>query len=210
MAATADIENKLIKNGYEFIAGVDESGCGSLAGKVVVAAVIFPPGLDFAGKLPGLNDSKKKSQAQRDVLYELVKEHALTYCVATASVGEIDLHNIYWAKFIAARRALDGLSVDPDYVLMDGGAEIPEIDMPQEAIVKGDGKSVSIAAASILAKVERDSYMVELADKVHEDYGWHANKAYWCKEHVEALEKHGKTKWHRAKFIRKINVGGSR
>jgi len=90
---------------------------------------------------------------------------------------------------------------------MDGNATVPDVSIPQEAMVKGDARSISIAAASILAKVERDRYMIELSDRVHEDYGWKSNKAYYCKQHVTALKKHGKTEWHRNKFIRKIEVG---
>lgn len=205
--ASAEIEDKLIAQGFKAIAGIDESGVGSLAGPVYAAIVIFSPGFDFS-RIPGLNDSKQKSEANRNKLYELIKQYALDYCVASASVREIDVHNIYWARFVAVRRALNNLNIKPDYLLMDGNAKVPQVDTPQSAIVKGDAKSFSIAAASILAKVDRDRYMIKIADEVHEDYGWKSNKAYGCKGHIKALEKHGKTKWHRARFIRKINVGG--
>lgn len=203
MVANANEEKQLVSEGYNYIAGVDETGMGSLAGDVYVAAVVFPADFDFS-LLKGVDDSKKKSEAQRKALSDLIKKHALTYAVATASVEEIDTHNIYWARFIAARRALDALSVRPDYVLIDGNATIPEVEMQQKAIVKGDGISISIAAASILAKVERDEYIVSLANKVHDDYGWEGNKAYYTPNHIKALQKHGKTKWHRHKFVKKF------
>lgn len=203
MVADSSEERQLISKGYSYIAGVDETGVGSLAGEVYMAAVVFAPGFDFS-ILKGVNDSKQMTEAKRDSLYELIKKHALAYSVATASVEEINVHNIYWAKFIAARRALDQLSIKPDFVLMDGNAEIPDIDIPQKAIVKGDSKSISIAAASILAKVERDRYIVKLASQVHEDYGWADNKAYYTPNHIKALQKHGKTQWHRDKYVSKF------
>lgn len=210
MVADNSEELNLISGGYKNIAGVDETGMGSLACDVFVAAVILPPDIDYINLLKGLNDSKLKSPQQRDELYELIKEHALSYAVATASVDEIDIHNIYWARFIAARRAISSLDITPDYILMDGNALIPDIDIEQKAIVKGDSKSISIAAASILAKVDRDRYMLDLAKLVHDDYGWQTNKAYYSKKHVEALAKHGRTKWHREKFIRKFDVAGGK
>lgn len=208
MVADNSEELNLISGGYKNIAGVDESGMGALAGDVFVAAVILPPDIDYTNVLKGLNDSKLKSPQQRDELYDLIKEHSLAYAVATASVQEIDIHNIYWARFIAARRAISSLEISPDYILMDGNASIPDIDIDQKAIVKGDSKSISIAAASILAKVDRDRYMLNLAQSVHDDYGWDSNKAYYSKKHIDALAKHGRTEWHREKFIRKFNVAG--
>jgi ribonuclease HII len=209
MTANDSEEAKLIQEGFKYVAGVDESGMGSMAGDLYVAAVIFPPGIDFKLLLPGLNDSKQKKPEQRKRLYDLIKKYALTYSVQIATVSEVNEHNVYWARFIAARRALDDLQIKPSYVLMDGNADIPGIDIPQAALVKGDSKSISIAAASILAKVERDEYMEKLAAKVHEDYGWISNKAYYSKKHIDALKKHGKTEWHRDRFLRKFEVGGS-
>lgn len=205
MAVSAMEEDRLYLNGYNYVAGVDESGMGSFAGDVYVAAVILPKtiGINHKLLLPGLNDSKKKTAEQREKLYELVKEHALAYAVGTASVAEIDELNIYWARFLAARRAISQLSISPDFILIDGNKEIPKIDIDQLAIVKGDGKNVSIAAASILAKVERDRHIMELADLVHEDYNWKNNKSYYCTKQVAAIKKHGKTKWHREKYVAK-------
>ena len=204
MAANAKEESFLNQEGYSLIAGIDETGMGSLAGDVYVAAVILPKGIDFTNILPGLDDSKKKSPAQREKLYGLIKEVAISYAVKTASIDEIATHNIYWARFIAARRAVNALSIKPDFVLMDGNATIPELYIPQLALVKGDTRSISIAAASILAKVDRDRYIDKLATKVHDDYNWASNKSYYSKAHANAIKKHGKTRWHREKFIRKI------
>src|SRR5574337_1028620 len=176
MVANDSYEKSIISNGYHLIAGVDETGMGSLIADVYVAAVIFPSGIDYKTLLPGLNDSKQKTEEQRDKLYVLIKKHALAWSVATASVEEIKILNIYWARFLAARRALENLYIKPDYVLMDGNKIIREIDTAQQAIVKGDQKSISIAAASILAKVDRDNYIKELAKKVNPEFDWAANK----------------------------------
>ncbi len=204
MAANTEHEEKLWDKGYKYVAGCDETGMGSLAGNVYVAVVIFPVGIDYKKLLPGINDSKKLSAEARERLYPLIKKYAIDYSVQTASIEEIAVHNIYWARFIAARRALNDLIFEADYVLMDGNAKIPEINIPQDALVKGDTRSVSIAAASILAKVERDKYIEELSVRVHEDYGWITNKAYYSQKHIDAIKKYGKTKWHRYKFIQKF------
>lgn len=204
MVANDSEEQALALKGYKYVAGIDETGMGSLAGDVYVAVVVLPMGIDYKKLLPGLNDSKAKSEAQREELYPLIKQHALAWAVATASVEEIDKLNIYWARFLAARRALAQLQIKPDYVIMDGNKVVPEITTPQHAIVKGDQKSISIAAASIIAKVDRDNYIKELAKKVHSDFEWDHNKAYYCQSHIQALQKHGKTEWHREKFIEKF------
>lgn len=204
MVANASEENILITMGYENVAGIDESGMGCFAGDVYVAAVIFPVGIDYKNLLPGLDDSKKKSNEQRKVLYKKIKQHAVACAVATASVKEIDNLNIYWARFLAARRALKELIINPDYIIIDGNKEVPDISTPQHAIVKGDQKSISIAAASILAKVDRDDYMDDLAKKVHSDFDWESNRSYYCKATINALKKHGKTKWHREKYVAKF------
>ena len=207
MAANASIEDLLAEQGFNHVVGIDESGMGCFAGDVYVAAVIFPIGIDYKTLLPGLDDSKKKTAEQRDKLYNLIKKHALAYVIESASVQEIDSLNIYWARFEAVKRALSKLSVSPDYILIDGNKEVPEIDMPQQAIVKGDSKSISIAAASILAKVDRDAHIDKLANEVHEDYDWMNNKSYYSPKHVEAIKKHGKTKYHRRKYVEKYLPG---
>jgi len=206
MAVGTQYEDELYKSGHKHIAGVDESGMGCFAGDVYVGVVILPQGIDHKTLLPGLNDSKKLNFEQRERLYELIKKHALAYHVATASVAEIDKLNIYWARFLAVERALKKIDIKPDYILIDGNKEIPDINTPQTAITKGDGKSISIAAASVLAKVERDRHIDTLALEVHEDYGWLNNKSYYSESHVDAIKKHGKTKYHREKYVRKYLV----
>lgn len=203
MTINTQFEEDLYGKGHKHVAGVDESGMGCFAGDVYVGIVILPQGIDHKNLLPGLDDSKKLTLEQREELYGLIKQHALDYHVATASVEEIDKLNIYWARFLAANRALEKINIKPDYILIDGNREIPDIEIPQTAVVKGDGKSISIAAASILAKVERDRHIDKLASKVHADYNWISNKSYYSKGHVEAIKKHGKTKYHREKYVRK-------
>lgn len=200
--STNEEELKLLSQGYKVVVGVDEVGYGCFAGDVYVAAVILPGDIDYLNLLPGLYDSKAKTPTQREVLFEQIKQHALDYCIASASVEEIEELNVYYARFLAARRALEGLKMPYDYVIMDGNKTIPGISTPQRAIVKGDQKSISIASASILAKVARDAYMVDLAKQVHSDFDWVSNKGYHCAKHVEALKKHGATKWHRKQFIK--------
>lgn len=196
-------ELTLIRQGYRNICGVDECGVGCYAGDVYAAAVIFPHDIDI-GLLKGIDDSKKKSSEQRKALYKIIKQHALSYAVSFATVKEIEDLNVYWAKLLAMRRSIEALKVKPDYILVDGNARIPEISIEQKTIVKGDTKSISIAAASILAKVDRDEYMCELARHVHPDYGWESNKSYYCKKTIDAIKKHGVTKWHRKKFVENL------
>ena len=204
MAASDEYEQKIIKLGYKNIVGVDETGMGSLISDVYVGAVIFPENIDYKSLLPGLNDSKTKTEKQREDLYVLIKKYAKSWAVAIASIEEIKELNIYWARFLAAQRAIDNLHIKPDYALMDGNKIIPDIDIEQQAIVKGDLKSISIAAASILAKVDRDNSIKEISKLVHSDYNWESNKGYYCKDHIDAIKKYGKTKWHRDKFVEKF------
>jgi ribonuclease HII len=206
MVADDKYERDLIKRGFKYIGSVDESGLGSFVGNLYSAVVIFEPNVDYRRLMPGLNDSKQKTSKQREILYEQVKGCALDYAIGTADKYEIDKLNVYWAKWVAIRRAIKKLKITPDYILMDGNKKIPEIDIPQSAIVKGDGKCFSIAAASILAKVERDEYMRELAKLVHKDYGWESNKGYYCKGQIEAIRKYGATKFHRNKYVEKFLI----
>lgn len=194
-------EKELHDEGYNIVAGIDESGMGCFAGDVFVAIVVFPKDIDYANLMPGLNDSKTKTENQRNVLYSLIKKYALMYTVESASVEEIDKLNIYWARFAAVKMGLS--KTNPDYILIDGDKEVPNISTPQEAIAKGDSKSISIAAASILAKVERDKHIDSIFKNVHPDYAWDKNKSYYSKDHVDAIKKHGKTKYHREKYVRK-------
>jgi ribonuclease HII len=187
-------EQALLDQGLSLIAGTDEVGRGPLAGPVVAAAVILDP-----HNIPeGLNDSKKISAKKRDVLFDIIKSVSI-FCIAEASVEEIDALNIYHASHLAMCRAVSGLGRKPQHVLVDGN-KIP-VDMPVKAtaIVKGDGKSQSIAAASILAKVTRDRHMVALSQQ-NPGYGWETNAGYPTKSHICALEQHGVTQHHRRTF----------
>lgn len=190
-------ENELRAKGYELICGVDEAGRGPLAGDVYAAACILPPNIE----IDGLNDSKKLTEKKREKLYPTIKEKALAYCVATASVEEIDSLNILNATFLAMRRAVDGLKIKPDFALIDGN-RIKNMSVPCETVIGGDGKSASIAAASILAKVERDRYMVELSEK-YPQYCFEKHKGYGTKLHYEMLDKYGVSQIHRKSFLKK-------
>ncbi|TGD74078.1 ribonuclease HII [Mangrovimicrobium sediminis] len=176
------------------IAGVDEVGRGPLAGDVVAAAVILDP----ARPIPGLRDSKKLSEARREALALEIREHALAWCVARASVAEIDDMNILQASLLAMHRAVDGLSTAPGYVLVDGN-RLPRWDYHSEPVVKGDDRVPAIAAASILAKVQRDYELVEL-EGMYPGYGFARHKGYPTAEHLEALRRLGVTPVHRRSF----------
>lgn len=187
-------ERQLRAEGFCWIAGVDEAGRGPLAGPVVAAAVVLPPELD---NLPQVFDSKQLSAAARDELFEqLYALEGIQISVAEGSVGEIDRLNILRATHLAMRRAVDGLK-QADFVLVDG---LPvQFTLPSKNIVKGDAKSASIAAASIIAKVTRDRYMEKVAEKFPQ-YGFAAHKGYGTAEHLEALKKFGVTELHRRSF----------
>lgn len=192
------IEKSLCEKGFRVIAGVDEAGRGPLADEVYAAAVIIPEGIC----IEGLNDSKKLSEKKREKLFDEIKEVALAYAVATASVEEIDKFNIRNATYIAMNRAIEALGIKPDYVIVDGDC-IKECNYPHECIVKGDAKSMSIAAASILAKVSRDRHMLEMAQK-YPQYGFEKHKGYGTKAHIEALKEFGPCEIHRKTFIKKF------
>ena len=198
LQAMWEIEHSLFDNGYKMIAGVDEAGRGPLAGDVYAAAVILPPDIC----IEGLNDSKKISEKKREKLFDEIKEVALAYAVATASVAEIDEFNIRNATYIAMNRAIEALQIKPDYVIVDGDC-IKECNYPHECVVKGDARSLSIAAASILAKVSRDRKMLELAEK-YPRYGFEKHKGYGTKVHIEALKEFGASEIHRKTFIKKF------
>lgn len=190
-------ENRLHAQGYQIVCGVDEAGRGPLAGDVYAAAVILPPGL----MIDGLNDSKKLSEKKREALFDEITSKAAAYCVATASVEEIDRLNILQATFLAMRRAVDGLKLRPDFVLIDGNQK-PHTGLPEETIVKGDACCASIAAASILAKVSRDWYMKELAVQ-YPQYAFEKHKGYGTKEHYARLAQYGISPVHRQTFLKK-------
>lgn len=183
--------------GIENFCGVDEAGRGPLAGDVYAAAVILDP----ENPIEGLNDSKKLSPKKREVLYDEIREKAVSCYVATASVEEIDSLNILQATFLAMRRAVEGLSTPPSFALIDGNKN-PNVSVPSRCLVKGDATSASIAAASILAKVERDRYMEEL-DRRYPQYQFAKHKGYGTKLHYEMLDAYGASPVHRMTFLRK-------
>ena len=192
------IENQRFAEGVGIICGVDEAGAGPLAGRVYAAAVILPKGWDALW----LNDSKKVTEKRREVLYDQITAEALAWSVAWADEKEIDEINILNARMLAMERAVAGLSVRPDLALVDGN-RAPNLDCPLETVVKGDGKSASIAAASILAKVSRDRYMLEMA-KEYPQYAFEKHKGYPTKLHYERLREHGPCPIHRLTFLKKL------
>lgn len=183
--------------GCAALCGVDEAGRGPLAGPVFAAAVILPGGC----AVDGLDDSKKLAEKRRESLYDEITAVAACYYVASASAEEIDEINILQASLLAMRRAVEGLRARPDYLLVDGNRD-PGFGLPTETVVGGDGKSACIAAASILAKVERDRYMLTL-DALYPQYGFAKHKGYPTKLHYEMLEKHGPSPVHRLSFLKK-------
>jgi ribonuclease HII len=191
-----ELEQSLHEEGYAMVCGVDEAGRGPLCGPVVAAACILPDGL----VLEGLNDSKKLTPKKRDALYDLICENAIAYCIAEASVEEIDRLNILEADLLAMRRAIEGLSVKADFALIDGNVA-RDFQIPARAVVKGDAKSPSIAAASILAKVTRDRACEEL-DRLYPQYGIAKHKGYGTKDHMNALRQYGPSPIHRKMFVR--------
>ena len=190
------IEKELLEKGFTAVCGVDEAGRGPLCGPVVAAACILPLGFE----LEELNDSKKLTEKKREKLFDVIKENALAYCIAQASVEEIDELNILEADLLAMRRAIDGLSIKADYALIDGNIA-RDFQIPAKAVVHGDAISPSIAAASILAKVTRDRLCLEL-DREYPQYGIAKHKGYGTKVHMQALREHGPSPIHRKQFIR--------
>ncbi len=192
-------ENKAFNKGYDIICGVDEAGRGPLAGPVYAAAVILPKN----HIVEGVNDSKKLSEKKRELLFERIINECVCYSVGTASEKEIDEINILQATFLAMKRAVDGLEIVPQLALVDGN-KAPNLDASDvETIVKGDAKSASIACASIIAKVSRDRYMLEMAKK-YPQYQFEKHKGYGTKLHYEMIEKYGICDIHRKTFLRKV------
>ena len=190
------LEKELLESGYRAVCGVDEAGRGPLCGPVVAAACILSPDT----VIEGLNDSKKLTPKKRETLFDVIKEKAVAFCVAEASVEEINEMNILEADLLAMRRAIAGLSVPADFVLVDGNVA-REFTLPARAVVHGDAISPSIAAASVLAKVTRDRLCMEL-DRQYPEYGIAKHKGYGTKAHMDALRKYGPAPIYRAKFIR--------
>lgn len=191
-----EIEDSLFEQGIDVICGVDEAGRGPLAGPVYAAAVILPRDLE----IPGLTDSKKLSDKKRRELFPIIQEQAVAFGIGVASEKEIDEINILQATFLAMKRALEKLSVRPDLALIDGNRKT-DFGVPAKTVVKGDSLSASIAAASILAKVSRDDYMMELAQK-YPQYGFDIHKGYGTKAHYQALREFGPSEVHRMTFLK--------
>lgn len=194
-----DFENELRERGFQAVCGIDEAGCGPLAGPVYAAAVILNPN----DPIEGLNDSKKLTEKKREALFPQIQQRALAWAIASASAKEIDEINILQARLLAMRRAVEMLEIKPDYALVDGNRdpEIPQV--PSLLIVGGDAKSASIGAASILAKVARDRAMLDL-DQAYPQYLFAKHKGYPTKLHVEKLLEHGACPEHRQTFLKKI------
>ena len=181
------------------VCGIDEAGRGPLAGPVYAAAVVLPDGL----LIEGLNDSKKLTPKKRDVLFDIIKEEAVEYGIGIATPEEIDSLNILQATFLALNRAEQELATPPDFALVDGNRD-PELGIPTETVIKGDSLSMSIAAASILAKVSRDRYMLEMAEK-YPEYHFEKHKGYGTKLHYETLAEYGPSPIHRKTFLRTLD-----
>jgi len=187
------------QKGFKAVCGVDEAGRGPLAGPVCAAAVILPENCEIAG----LNDSKKLSEKKREELFDIIKEKALAYSIAFGSLEEIEEFNILEATFMAMNRAIDGLETPADFALIDGNRVPKNIKIPCETVVKGDGLSLSIAAASVLAKVTRDRLLLEI-DKEYPQYNFKKHKGYGTKEHTDLILKYGPSPVHRMSFLKKL------
>lgn len=193
-----EYENKAKENGYVSICGIDEAGRGPLAGPVCAAAVILPDNT----VIEGADDSKKLSEKKREMLFDIIKEKSLSYGIAFASVEEIEKLNILNATMLAMKRAFESLDIKSDFAMIDGN-RVPDLLVPSECIVKGDAKSMSIACASILAKVSRDRLLYKYAEE-YPQYGFDKHKGYGTKVHIEALKKYGPCPYHRMSFLKKI------
>lgn len=190
-----------MNKGFKAVCGVDEAGRGPLAGPVYAAAVILPVETEIAG----LNDSKKLSEKKREELFDIINDVAISVSVGTASEKEIDEINILNATFLAMKRAVEGLEISPDYAIIDGN-RAPNLEIPTETVVKGDGKVMSVAAASIIAKVSRDRFMLKMAEQ-YPEYQFEKHKGYGTRLHYEMIEKYGVSPIHRKSFLKKV-LGG--
>lgn len=194
-----EFEKAAVNSGFSCICGVDEAGRGPLAGPVCAAAVILPEG----AVIEGLDDSKKLIEKKRERLYDVIKTTAVAYSVAYGTLEEIETVNILEATYLAMNRAIEGLPVKPDFALIDGNRVPRGIKIPCETIVKGDSKSMSVAAASVLAKVTRDRLMLEY-DKKYPEYNFKKHKGYGTKEHTELIRQYGPCEIHRLSFLKNI------
>ena len=193
------IEREIISSGAKTVCGVDEAGRGPLAGPVCAAAVILPTGLD----IPGLNDSKQLSEKKREALFDVICAQDVSFGIAFATVEEIEARNILGATYLAMNRAIAQLDPQPDLALIDGNRSAG-IEYPSRCIVDGDAKCASIAAASILAKVTRDRYMLEM-DAKYPQYGFARHKGYGTKAHYAAIRTYGPSEIHRPSFLKKLH-----
>ncbi len=197
-----DFEREQWEKGAEAVCGVDEAGAGPLAGPVYAAAVILPRGLD----IPGLDDSKKLTEKKREALYDIIVAQAEAWAVARVEAEEIDEMDILNARMLAMQRAMDALQIRPDMALIDGNRDHGsryDITTPHMLVVGGDGKSASIAAASILAKVSRDRFVTEVLDREYPQYQFAKHKGYGTKLHYEMLDAYGPSPVHRKSFLKK-------
>ena len=194
-----ELEKQAALNGYKYVCGVDEAGRGPLAGPVCAAAVILDPDTE----LEGVNDSKKLSEKKRETLYDVICSKALAYSIAFATVEEIEQFNILEATYLAMNRAIEGLNTPADYALIDGNRVPRNIKIPCETVIKGDAKSCSISAASILAKVSRDRLLLEY-DEQYPEYEFKKHKGYGTAAHYEAVKKYGLCPVHRPSFFKKF------
>lgn len=193
-----EFENLAHSKGFANVCGVDEAGRGPLAGPVCAAAVILPEGMI----IEGVNDSKKLSEKKRDMLFDVVKESALAYSIAFATVEEIEKINILNATMLAMKRAVEGLDIKADFAYIDGN-RTPDLDIPCEYIIKGDARSMSVAAASILAKVARDRLMLNFSED-YPQYHFEKHKGYGTKIHMDAIREYGPCPIHRLSFLKNI------
>ena len=193
------LENEIYAGGVKLLCGVDEAGRGPLAGPVCAAAVMLPQNC----LIEGLNDSKKLSEKKREALYDEILERAVSYGIDFATVEEIEEHNILGATFLAMNRAIARLDPKPELALIDGN-RCTGIEIPSRCIVGGDGKCADIAAASVLAKVTRDRYMLQMAEQ-YPEYGFEKHKGYVTKAHYAAIREHGPSPIHRPSFLRKMH-----
>ena len=195
------IEEEYYNKGCHAVCGVDEAGAGPLAGPVYAAAVILPRGL----VIEGLNDSKKLTPKKRDALYDLIREKALSYAIASVTAAEIDEIDILNARMKAMQLAIDALEIKADFALIDGNRDHGSryaIETPHACVIGGDGKSASIAAASVLAKVSRDRYCLEVMAKEYPAYRFEQHKGYGTKLHYELLDAYGPSPIHRKSFLK--------
>lgn len=194
-----EFEKAAALSGFSCICGVDEAGRGPLAGPVCAAAVILPED----AVIEGLDDSKKLTEKKRERLYDIIKQTAVAYSVAYGTLEEIETVNILEATYLAMNRAIEGLTVKPDFALIDGNRVPRGIKIPCETVVKGDSRSMSVAAASVLAKVTRDRLMLEY-DKKYPEYNFKKHKGYGTKEHTELIKQYGPCEIHRLSFLKNI------